>query len=180
MNGSYVNNYAEALFVLSCEQDCLEQTFGELGVLAEVFRLNPDLVKFFNLPTVEWQEKEQVIKDTLKDRLSVLTYNFLSVVALKGRSGGFCEIYSAFKELYNKKMNILEVTVSTSEPLSERLREKLTQKLCLVSGKTIKLNEKTDKSILGGIVLSYNNTVLSGSIKDRLDKLKAQIDSIVV
>lgn len=180
MNGSYVNNYAEALFELSCEQDCLEQTFEELGVLAEVFNQNPDLIKFFNLPTVEWPEKEQVIIDAFKDKLSGLTYNFLSVVALKGRSGGFCEIYSAFKDLYNQKMNILEVTVSTAEPMSDRIKEKLIQKLSIISGKNIALREKTDKSILGGIVLSYNNTVLSGSIKDRLDKLKAQIDSIVV
>lgn len=180
MNGSYVDNYAEALFELSCEQDCLNETFDEMSALSEVFEKTPELVKFLNLPTIEWEEKERVLSETFENRLRWLTYNFLLVISQKGRSGSFCSVFSVFKELYYEKMNILEVVAVTSRPLSDRLKEKLNKKLCEVSGKTVKLKEKTDESILGGIVLSYNNTVLSGSVKDRLDKLKAQIDSIVM
>jgi F-type H+-transporting ATPase subunit delta len=89
------------------------------------------------------------------------------------------EIYGDFRARYNEKMNILEVTAVTAEPLSARLREKLVDKLGKVTGKKIVLSEKTDKSIIGGIVLRYANTEIDSSVKTRLDKLKAQIDGVI-
>ena len=42
------------------------------------------------------------------------------------------------------------------------------------------LHEKLDKSILGGIVLRYGNTQIDSSVKTKLDKIKAQIDSAIL
>ena len=82
--------------------------------------------------------------------------------------------------MYYDKKNILEVTATTVQPLSEKLREKLVQKLEGASGKSIILHEKQDKSILGGIVLRYGNTQIDSSVRTKLDKIKAQIDSAIV
>ena len=66
------------------------------------------------------------------------------------------------------------------QPLSDKLRKKLVDKLQSVSGKTVILHEKLDKSILGGIVLRYANTEIDSSVKTKLDNIKAQIDRIIV
>ena len=47
--------------------------------------------------------------------------------------------------------------------MSEALKQKLISKLELVSSKKIVLVEKTDESILGGIVLSYGNTQIDAT-----------------
>ena len=82
--------------------------------------------------------------------------------------------------MYYQKKNILEVTATTVQPLSDKLRKKLVDKLQSVSGKTVILHEKLDKSILGGIVLRYANTEIDSSVKTKLDNIKAQIDRIIV
>ena len=63
---------------------------------------------------------------------------------------------------------------------SPALREKLINKLSSVSGKSIILHEKQDKTILGGIVLRYGNTEIDSSVKSKLDKIRSQIDSAIV
>jgi F-type H+-transporting ATPase subunit delta len=85
-----------------------------------------------------------------------------------------------FKQMYYDKKNILEVTATTTVPMTAALRQKLTDKLEKVSGKSVILHEKLDKSILGGIVLRYGNTQIDSSVKTKLDKIKAQIDSAIL
>lgn len=180
MTGSFEYNYAEALFELSLENDCLESVYEEFMSVTQIFKENPDFVKFLNLPTVEWDEKEKILSKVFGDKLSEVMFNFLNVTAQKGRVKGLSLIFSEFKALYNDRMNILEVTATTAIPLTDSLREKLAHKLSAVSGKKIVLKERVDSKIIGGIVLSYNNTEIHASVRDKLEKLKAQINSIVV
>lgn len=180
MTGSFEYNYAEALFELALENDCLESVYEEFLSVIQIFDANPDFVKFLNLPTVEWEEKEEIIAKAFGEDLSPVMFNFLNVTAKKGRAKSMPLIFSEFKALYNEKMNILEVTATTAIPLNDSLRKKLVKKLSAVSGKKIVLKERVDISIIGGIVLSYNNTEIHASVRDKLEKLKAQINSIVV
>ena len=106
----------------------------------------------------------------------------------KGRIRFLPEICAKFKELYEKHNNIIEVTAVTAMPLSERLRDKLVAKLEAVSGAKIVqterrtkivLVEKVDKSLMGGIVLRYSDTEIDGSVRTKLDNIKAQIDGVI-
>lgn len=180
MTGSFEYNYAEALFELSLENNCLESVYEEFSAVTQIFDENPEFVKFLNLPTVEWVEKEKIILKAFGDDLSDVMFSFLNITAQKGRSKGISLIFSEFKALYNEKMNILEVTATTAVHLTDSLRKKLIEKLSAVSGKRIVLKECVDSKIIGGIVLSYNNTEIHASVRDKLEKLKAQINSIAI
>ena len=105
--------------------------------------------------------------------------DFLCLLNEKGRFKFLPEITKAFTDKYNAKMNILEVTAITSTGLSAVLRDKLIKKLSVVSGKTIRLTEKVDKAVIGGIVLRYGNTELDSSVKTALDKLRSQINGVI-
>ncbi|MBR3921201.1 MAG: F0F1 ATP synthase subunit delta, partial [Oscillospiraceae bacterium] len=63
--------------------------------------------------------------------------------------------------------------------LSDALKTKLKAKLESVSGKKITLVEKTDKSILGGIILDYDNVRMDSSIRNRLEGIKTSVKSII-
>ncbi|MBO5449733.1 MAG: ATP synthase F1 subunit delta [Ruminococcus sp.] len=173
--------YGTALFELCCEQDCLESVYSELKQVRDVVLLaeNAEFVKLMSSPLISGSEKADRIGDIFGGRLSTLTEDFLRLLAEKGRFGDIDEIYGVFSDMYNDKMNILEVTAITAEPLSERLRTKLIDKLCAVTGKKIAFTEKTDRSIIGGIVLRYANSEIDSSVKTRLDRLKAQIGGVI-
>ena len=179
MKGSLEANYAEALFELCKERDNLDEVHSELLWLSEVVEKNNELIKFLNAPTVEPDDKKNVLKNVFEGCLSNTSFDFLCVVADKKRIRYLQKIIESFNALYNEENNILEVTAITTVPLSDTLREKLIAKLESVSKKTIVLSEKIDKSIIGGIVLEYSNTQIQGSIKHRLDELRARINSVI-
>lgn len=179
MKGSLEANYAEALFELCKERDNLDEVHSELLWLNDVIENNGELVKFLNAPTVEPSDKKNVLKNVFENELSKTSFDFLCVVADKKRIKYLSKIIESFNALYNNENNILEVTAITTVPLSVTIKEKLIKKLESVSKKTIVLSEKIDKSIIGGIVIEYNNTQIQGSIKHRLDELRDRINSVI-
>ena len=182
MANSVENVYSTAIFELCDEQGTLEDTYQELTEVSKILS-DPSQAEFLELlssPLISFEDKQKVLFEVFSGRLSDVTLDFLCVVTQKGRIRKLPSITQQFKQMYYDKKNILEVTATTVQPLSEKLREKLVQKLEGASGKSIILHEKQEKSILGGIVLRYGNTQIDSSVRTKLDKIKAQIDSAIV
>jgi len=84
----------------------------------------------------------------------------------------FDEIADAFDELMSDYLKIADVTVTTAVPLTDSQRERLTQKLTQKFGRTIRLMERIDSRILGGMVVQYGDLRLDNSLKTRLHDIK--------
>lgn len=179
MTGRVGKVYSEAVFELAKEQGIADTVKEELDALAEIFASTPDLGKFLTVPTVTIEEKLGVIEKAFKGKISDTSYNLLCVTAENGRAALIPEIAEDYKERWYELKNIAEVKVTTSIPLSDTLRIKLKSKLESVMKKTVILTEKTDPSIMGGIILSYGNTMTDGSVRSKLDALQKQIKGVI-
>ena len=73
----------------------------------------------------------------------------------------------------------MEAEVVTSEPLSQALEEKLRAKLAAKSGKEVVINKKVDKSMIGGIIVRFDDREIDASLRKRLDDLRKSIDSTI-
>lgn len=179
MAGKLEKVYADALFELALEEDILDTVAAEIDAVSKIISENTDFVKLMSAPTVPEKDKKAIISNAFEGKISETVFNFMNVLCDNGRFKYFCSVATEFKEMYNEKNGILEVCATTTMPLSKNLREKLILKLEKISGKKIQLVEKIDASIMGGIVLNYNNTQIDASIKKRLDSMRQQIDSII-
>lgn len=171
--------YAQALFELCSESERCDEVFEELSAAAQIFDENEEFVSLLKSPLIETGEKHEVLEKTFGGRVSDLVFDFMCLVTDKGRAGYFADICGEFKQLYYKKKNILEVSVVTAMPLSDSLRDKLKDKLAQVTGKNIIMNESVDGSLIGGIIVRYENSEIDSSVRGRLDRLKEQIDSVI-
>lgn len=179
MAESVKNVYAQALFELCLENDCCDDTFEELSAAAQIFDENKEFVSLLKSPLIENGEKHSVLEKAFGGRVSDRVFDFMCLVTDKGRADCFSEICGEYKQLYYKKKNILEVSVVTAAPLSDRLRDKLKDKLSQVTGKIVIMNESVDGSLIGGIIVRYDNSEIDSSVRGRLDKLREQIDSVI-
>lgn len=171
--------YASALYELCCEEDSLQNVYDEFTSVVEIFDANEDFVKLLSSPLIDNVDKDDILNKTFGGKISDLFLNFLCLLSDKGRAEYYNGIFAEFKSMYNAKMNILDVKVTTTEKMSEKIKQKLVEKLEKVTGKNVVIDEKIDKSLLGGIVVKYDNTEIDSSVKSKLDKLKRQIDSII-
>ena len=165
--------YADALFELFLEGGSEERIHSDLNEFAGVFRDNPELNELLSAPLLTSEEKKDVVGKIFTD--SSIVYDFLCLLCDKGRAGYFEEIAEVFNKKYNEYKNIADVSVITSVPLTEALRTKLIAKLETKLNKTVVLKEKTDASIIDGIIVEYNNKRIDNSVRAGLESLRTAI-----
>ena len=179
MTGMLEKKYALALFELATEENSLEAICDEVKLLKQILDENSEYIKALSVPTLNFLEKAKSFDEVFKGKLLDTVYNFMMVLIEKNRIKSYSFIADEFVRLYNDKFGIVEITAITAKPLSDELKTKLIEKLEKVSSKRITLIEKVDSTILGGIMLSYNNTQIDASISTKLDAMRSKINSII-
>ena len=182
MNDKAEKIYGDAFFSLCREQNHagLKDVLGELTELEKIFSENPGFTKLMSTPTVSLDEKLSLLGEIIKaGNLSELCGNLLCVLCEKHRMNCFSGIVKYFRELYNDEFKIAEITVTTSDPLSDATRQKIADKMSKVIGKTVSITEKVDKKLIGGIVIDYGSRRYDGSVRSRLDALKGELGSVI-
>ncbi len=180
MTGPVEKNYSLALFdAVNEENEDLAEARRQICSVNEIISGCEGFIKLMDSPAVSSEEKLNVIKDTFDGKLSRCVYNFLCVVTEGKRWDRFDKICGEFSALCNDKLGIAQITVTTAFPLTEEQREKVKKKMADIIGKNIEMSEKTDKSLMGGIVVDYGDTRMDGSIKTRLEGLKDSFSKLI-
>ncbi|MDE7399972.1 MAG: ATP synthase F1 subunit delta [Oscillospiraceae bacterium] len=182
MNDKAEKVYAQAFFELCAEigDEYLKSTLPELSELNRIFDENPGFVKLMGTPTVPLNEKISMIKDIIKEgNVSEYTGNLLCVLAERSRINCFAGVVKSFRELYNERFKLAEITVTAANPLSDKLKEQITQKMSQIIGKTVTIREKVDETIIGGIIIDYGSRRYDGSVKARLNNLAKELGSVI-
>lgn len=182
MNDNACKVYGDAFFSLCCEENesGLKNHLDEITELSKVFSENPEFIKLMGTPTVSLEEKLALVDEIVKSgKVSELTGNLLCVLTEKGRMGCFAGIVKRFRELYNDKFKLAEITVTTSAPLSDEMKSKIAEKMSKIIGKTVTINERIDTGIIGGIIIDHGSRRYDGSIKARLNELTKELGSVI-
>lgn len=173
------NRYAEALFQLSEEENITKEIYKELRNVVELVKGNKELDNVLKSPLVAKNEKIQLIEALFNNKINNNLKNFLKILVEKGRISSLKSIELTFKELLNNKNNIIEGTVISAVALTEKQVKELEEKLSKKYNKNVTLENKVDKTILGGVVIRLGNTQIDGSVKTRLDNIKDQLSQVI-
>lgn len=168
--------YAHSLFSLAEEENKEQEIFEELTELEGIFAENPEYTVLLDSPTVNVSERCNLIDEAFS-ACGEYVKNFLKILCEKKYIHIFSDCVREYEKQYNRKRGIEKVTAITAVPLSDELREKLIKKLEKDTGKTISLEPRVDKSILGGIILRTENSQTDASVRARLDGIRAELSS---
>ena len=101
--------------------------------------------------------------------------NLLAVLINNDRIGDVGEVVLAYRTEMQERQGIRSVEILTARELSEKDRKGLVAGVGKLAGAEIQASFKLDKSILGGTVVRIGSTVYDGSVRGRLERLKAVI-----
>lgn len=172
--------YAQALFDVAIESDKLDKFEEELQYINGIFQQHPELNKLYKTPRIDSQDKKEIIAQVFKDGISQEVMNFLKILLDKGRASNFEDIVKDYRRLANAHNNILEAVAITAIPMPDVEKLALENKLSNLTGKVVKLENKIDNSILGGILVRIGDKVIDGTIQSRLDELQENLTKIIV
>jgi len=173
------NRYAEALFQLSEDENITKEIYRELHNVVDVVKNNKDLDNVLKSPLVAKIEKVQLIEALFNNKINNNLKNFLKILVEKGRISSLKSIELTFKQLLNDKNNIIEGTVISAIPLTDKKVKELEEKLSKKYNKNVTLENKVDEDILGGVLVRLGNTQIDGSVKTRLDNIKDQLSQVI-
>ncbi len=108
--------------------------------------------------------------------IKVVIKKFVELIAQKNMLAKADKIASQFVKIWNEKHGIVEALATSANGLGKANVKLLKNYIAeLSSAKEVLLSEKTDKNILGGVVIKYGDRVVDGSLKTALVDLKEKL-----
>jgi F-type H+-transporting ATPase subunit delta len=170
--------YATALADIVMEQGAAEPTRKQLEDFRAAFDESAELRNFLASPAISKQDKHGVI-EKLVARLgaSRIIRNFLFVMADNQRVHLLPEITDTFEEVLRQRQGVAEAEITSAAALTDAQKSALIQTLQRLSGKKIQAKYSLDPGLLGGALVRVGDTIYDGSVRSRLNQLRAQLAS---
>ncbi|XP_012713462.2 ATP synthase subunit O, mitochondrial [Fundulus heteroclitus] len=165
--------YATALFSAASKQKKLDQVEQELGKVSVLIK-DPKIAGIVMNPHVKRSIKQKTFHDALtKAKVSPITINLLNVLADNGRLTKTADVITAFGKMMSAHRGEVICSVTTAQPLDQASLAELKVALngFLQKGETIKLETKSDPSIMGGMIVSIGEKYVDMSTKTKIQKL---------
>lgn len=167
--------YAIALFNLAVENDAVKEYENCLQKIQKVFEDNPEYIRVLESPAIPLSERIYFIEEAFGKNYTEYLVSFVKVLCENGHIAEICSCISEFQNLVRIYENRTVATVYYVEPLTEKQKSSLLEKLQKISGKVIEPEFVKDESLIGGIKVQIDDKIFDGSIKNRLNKAKGVI-----
>ena len=166
--------YSRSLFEVAKQQGKLDEIKQQLGEFADAVDGNRDLAVFFFSPYFATGEKKEGLRRAVEGAdPSVL--NFLDLLIEKHRMPAIYRTRRRFDALWDRENQRLPVEVTTAVELDPATVTELGRRIGEQTGQNVEVASRVDPGILGGIVLRVGNSILDGSIKNRLNQLRREV-----
>lgn len=179
MNESMIaRRYADALFQLGHEKGTQETLIHEFLVVRDVFEENGQVIPFLKHPRIRNAKKKQFLEDVFHG-MSNDVVNTLKMLVERHRTAIIPSIIEQLNHLANNAKGIAEATAYSVRALSEEELDQIGQTFAnRLNKNAVKLKNKVDPSILGGIKIRVRNTIYDGSVSGKLKRMERNIGTV--
>ena len=168
--------YAKALFDEAISKASLDAIHADLSFIDATLKANKELKAVFKSPIIKSYKKLEITKQIFGGKIDATTEKFLQLVIQQSRDAYLHEIIGAFFKMYNENKGISEVTVTTATELDAANEQKIISFIKAQSGyPNVKINKKTDASIIGGFIVDFGGKLYDNSVQYKLNKIKKEI-----
>jgi F-type H+-transporting ATPase subunit delta len=164
--------YAEAFLAVLVAEGHINECQDELFRLGKIIEANDELRQTLTDPHLPVARRQQVIEDLLDGKASATTIGLVSLVVATGRVRDFSEIVDRLLTLTAQAGSRVVAEVRSAVDLNDDQKQRLAASLKASTGKDVDVVVIVDPSVMGGVVTQIGDTVIDGSIRARLSKLR--------
>lgn len=168
--------YGDALFELAVEENKVDEMLEEIGQLQKLLRENEDFGRLMTHPKINKDEKNRVVTEVFKGRISDELLGFLTIIISKDRYQEIDGILEYFLTEVKKYKGIGVATVTTAVPLRSEQCKKVEQRLLDTTDyKSMEIHYEQDAALIGGMVIRIGDRVVDSSISTKLNELQKEL-----
>lgn len=168
-------SYAETLVELARRAGDLDGWGAMIDEVANAVTSDQRLLRFLETPRITARAKNEVIGRAFADRLPRLFVRFLQAVVSQRRQHLIGEIAFEYHAITDELAGRVHADVTVAQPADPALAQSITQQLSRVLGKTVVPHFNVRPDILGGTIVRVGDTVMDGSVRHRLAKLRSNM-----
>lgn len=169
---STARRYAEAAFQIAQRDGSMDDWLATLA-LAEERLGEPDALRLLANPAVPVSRRVDVLDRILGPDVSGPPRNLLALLVRRGRFELLPSVVREFRRLHAREEGIVEARVTSAAELDEDARAALQERLTAMTGQRVEMHMAVDPRLLGGISVRIGDRLTDGSVRGRLERLRA-------
>ncbi len=167
-----ISGYAEALLAVANADGDPATVKSELVAVAGAVKDNDELRTAFGNNLLPAATRGQIVDDLLANKASNTARALVGMIVSAGRGGQLTEIVDAFVQQSASSSGKQVATVRTAVALSDDQQTRLAAALKQSTGSDVELQVVIDPAVVGGAVTTIGDTVIDGSLRSRLNKMR--------
>lgn len=161
---------------LAIRDGTVAETSEQLQQHRELFNAHANLQSMLRNPGVLLEAKSKLLTSILdRTQPGLLVRNFILLLLKNDRLHHFDLICDHYEHMANEHLGRITAKVTTAIALDADQIEALERKVSVATRKDVQLETQVDADIIGGMIVRIDNTVLDGSLRGRLSRLRREL-----
>jgi F-type H+-transporting ATPase subunit delta len=175
MSDAQIDGYAAAMFEVARAEDVLGRVEDELFRFSRAVDASPELRSALTDPAAAGAAKTRIVEELLAGKAHPVTSRLLTLVVEGGLARDLTRIVDAFVAKASAAGGGAVAEVRVAAPISEEQRQRLAEALSRSKGRTVDVKVIVDPAVMGGVVTTIGDEVIDGSVRRRLEQLRASL-----
>lgn len=172
MAGIISRRYAEALFQLAVEQNCVDKYSDEVKLVYDTLTSDSEILRVLNHPQIGSDKKLYILNSAFKDSVDNDILAFLSIIFKKNRENELTDILNTFLNKVLDYKGIVTAVVESAAPLKESKLNEIKDKLSSKLNKQVEIEAKVVPELIGGLKIAVCGHIIDNTVKSQLEDMK--------
>jgi F-type H+-transporting ATPase subunit delta len=170
-------SYARALLDWAVEKNTSQEVYVQSESLLNLIKNNPDFSQLLHSPMVSLTKKKKIV-DKLLSGFAPNLAEIVGLVVKNRREKLLVNIILVYQKLYREKFGIIRTHVESSITLGPSVKNTIKDFLGNAYKKSVELDFKVNPDIIGGFILTIEDSLLDKSVRWELEKLRKKLVGI--
>ncbi len=172
---SIARNYAEALLALARKANDTAGWGAAVSALGDAVAQDATLRHFLEAPQVSAAQKNAVLGKALGQAVAPTFVRFVQKLVTNRRQMLLPQVATEYHNLLDEAEGRVHARVTVAREFDAATRDAIAAALGRALKKTVVPHVAVDPRILGGVVVRVGDTVMDGSVKRRLGRLRDRL-----
>jgi len=173
LSSHVARRYAQAFLDALKTPEALEHAERDLDAIGGLFSRLPALPRVLGNPGVTTDRKKGLLESALSGLDAMAESRRVTWLLVEARATGeLPEMIAAFKQLKDRKLGMTPASVTTASEIAEADRGAWEQALARAAGTRVRIDFRTDTSLIGGAVATVGSVSYDGSVRGSLERMR--------
>ena len=168
--------YATPLLELAVKKKSADRVKSDMEQFLAVCQGNIAFLNMLNSPIIPHLKKGEILVKIFQGSVSEISSALLRLIVVKNREKLLPQIAREYIDAFNESQGVQLAHVTTAVAMTPALRTSVEELVKKISGKKPLLTTQVNKNIVGGYILTMDDSQIDQSVMGALNKLKLIFD----